>query len=138
MTPEQLAKFAALITLRNTEATLRWTRSQLFIFIHSAGLTLAVTQRQLGPVFLFLAGGVGIALMVLWILITVRANQWLTFWHAQLSAAESAPPEQEIIIFGSDAYTRVARSHLTINRILVGLMIIFVLFWAVVILLAFL
>ena len=88
MTDDQRAKYAALVAIRNTEATLWWTRSQLFIFMHSAGLTLAVTQRQLGPKFLLVAGAVGLLLMVYWLLATRRANQWLAFWHAQLSAAE--------------------------------------------------
>lgn len=47
MTEDLKVKFPALIALRNTEATLRWTRNQLFIFIHSGALTLVVSGIQI-------------------------------------------------------------------------------------------
>lgn len=75
MTEDERTKYAALIALRNTEATLRWTRSQLFIFINSAGLTLVVTQRHLGPLFLLVASLFGLVLMMCWMVATWRANQ---------------------------------------------------------------
>lgn len=137
MTDDQRAKYAALIALRNTEATLRWTRSQLFIFINSAGLTLVVTQRQLGFLFLFAAGAIGLLLMTGWILATRRANQYLAFWHAQLEAAENPPEEKEIVIFGSKAQKNIVQSRVTINRVLMALMIVFVALWIIVLVWSF-
>lgn len=134
MTDDQRAKYAALIALRNTEAALRWTRSQLFIFIQSAGLTLAVTQRQLGTVFLIGAGVFGFVLVAFWALMTQRANAWLDFWHTQLEAAENPPEKKEIIVFGSEGYVGMARAPVTIGRILIWLMIVFATLWAIVLL----
>ncbi len=45
MTDDERAKYAGLISLRNTEVTLRWTRTQLFLFINAIGLPLVVTQQ---------------------------------------------------------------------------------------------
>lgn len=131
MTEDLKIKFPALIALRNTEATLRWTRSQLFIFINSGGLTLVVTQRQLGTLFLYIAGMFGLVLMICWMLATRRANQWLTFWHSQLAAAEDVIPP-EITIFSGEAYKAMTRSPMTINRMLTVLMGMFTLLWIVV------
>lgn len=94
------------------------------LLILAAGLTLVVTQRQLGPPFLLLAGIFGLVLMVCWVLATRRANQWLAFWHAQLAAAENPPPEKEIVIFGSEPYVTVAHRPVTINRMLIALMVV--------------
>jgi len=80
--------YSAVVSVCNNEITLRWTRTQLFFIIYSAGLSLVVTQFEEGSAIYLSACVVGVFLGILWLLTTKRIGHWVAYWDLRLSAAE--------------------------------------------------
>lgn len=141
MTDDDRARWTGLIFLRNNEVTLRGASSQLFLLIHSGGLTLALTQyfqHRLPPSFLSITGALGIVLGVLWLATIMRANQLIAFWHAQLKGLEQLPSAAEAFkVFSSDVYENIAKSRITITRSMLFLAGIFIAIWFVIVVVSF-
>lgn len=106
MTDDERTKYAGLISLRNTEVTLRWTRTQIFLFINSIGVPLVVTQQlqhEPGLWFRIAAGVTGLALTYIWHVTIQRASRWTRLWDAQLIFLEERPQDTPVRIFGGEA-----------------------------------
>ena len=127
MTDDQRAMYSGLIALRNTEVTLRWTRTQLFFLIHSAGLSFAITYLKLGSRAQIVACGLGAYLAILWVLTTRRSVHWLDFWDFRLRALEEASV-QPVTIFGGREYFE-ARRGTTTHEIIRQLGYVFFVIW---------
>lgn len=127
MTDDQRAMYKAIVSVRNNEITLRWTRTQLFFLIHSAGLSLVVTQLEAGTATYLWACGIGMFLGVLWFLTTRRIGHWVVYWDLRLSALENYPP-QPIRVFSGREYVRAQRG-ITTHHILLLLSLLFVAIW---------
>ncbi len=136
MTEDERTKYVGLINLRNTEVTLRWTRTQIFLFINSIGLPLVVTQQlqhKPGVWFRILAGLTGLALVYLWFVTIRRASVWTRFWDAQLIFLEERPQDTPIRIFGGEAWVAVRWGRPIMDQVLRGLVFVFVVLWFLVI-----
>lgn len=136
MNDDERSLYNALILLRNQEATLRWTRSQLFIIIHSAGFSVTMNQyaqQNINEAFLIIAGVIGLILSGIWFFITIRANEWLHFWHFRLSAIEKHITDTPERVFESNEYTKMVRHRkITIGRMLMVTIFVFGLLWSAV------
>lgn len=131
MIDDQRAIYTALVSTRNNEVTLRWTRTQLFFLIHSAALSLVNTSAQfkIGTPLHIFACAVGITLGLVWYFTTIRAREWLDYWDTRLAALERAQP-QSVMVFGGPEYAEVY-SGFRIHHILLTLVGIFVIIWVV-------
>lgn len=132
MTSDEQVKYAALISLRNTEVTLRWTRTQLFLLINSAGLPIVITQQlqhEPGPWFRIVAGMAGLVLTYLWHVTIQRASVWTKFWEAQLIFLEERPQDTEVRVFGSKEFVSVRWGRPVMDQVLKGLIAVFVVLW---------
>ena len=112
MTDDQRAMYKAVVSVRNNEITLRWTRTQLFFLIHSAGLSLVVTQLKAESATYISACAVGVFLGLLWLLTTHRIGHWVMYWDLRLSALENYPP-QPVRVFSGREYAAAQRGFTT-------------------------
>jgi len=128
MNDEQRAMYTAAISLRNTEVTLRWTRTQLFFLIHSAGLSFVVTQFKEGSAVRFGSCLLGLVLVYLWWRLTMRIQHWVIYWNSKLAALERLEPIQEIRIFGGREYIH-ATGGIGTHDIILGLISVFLVAW---------
>lgn|GEM_PF-2583987 len=84
-----------LATLRNGEATLRWTRAQFFIVIQTpivlaVGTLLASGATLWRQVFvIFAVEGLGLAVSLIWLAAANRAEKWLKFWNEKIAMLET-------------------------------------------------
>lgn len=92
MSADQREIYRGLVLLRNNEVMLRWTRTQLFFLIHSVGFSLVFAQTKSGEVSRVVACIFGVALGVLWILITRRIGHWVDYWDSHLEVLEYRKP----------------------------------------------
>lgn len=135
MTADEQVKYAGLISLRNTELILRWTRTQLFLFINSIGLPLVVTlqmQNAPGIWFRIIAGITGLALTYLWHIVTRRASDWTRFWEAQLIFLEEQKQDTPFRVFGSKDFVSVRWDRPVMDQVLLSLILVFVVLWLLV------
>ena len=128
MTDEQRAMYAAAVLLRNNEVTLRWTRTQIFFLIHSAGLSLIVTQFKEESFARFLGCLLGLALAGLWWRLTIRIGGWVSYWVGRLAALENLGPPPAVRIFSGSPY-RTAMRGFTAHEILLWLVRVFSAAW---------
>lgn len=137
MTSDEQVKYNGLISLRNTELTLRWTRTQLFLFINSIGVPLVITQQlqhRPGPAFRIATGLIGLGLMYLWSIINHRSNRWNKFWEAQLIFLEELPQDTQFRVFGSKDFISVRWDHPVMGKALRNLIRAFTILWVIVLL----
>ncbi|RJQ36343.1 hypothetical protein C4552_03590 [Candidatus Parcubacteria bacterium] len=130
MTDDQRTMYAGLIALRTNETTLRWTRTQLFFLIHSAGLSFVVTYLKFGSGAQAIACALGAYFAVLWVLTNRRSIHWLDYWDFRLVALEQAS-SQSVFIFGGREYIN-ARQGTTTHQIIKYLGYVFFAIWVVV------
>ena len=135
MTEAQRTMYSAVATVRNVDVNLRWSISQLFFFIHSAGLSLVVTRLAPASLYYSLACAAGFGLGVVWFIGALRMQVLINYWNAKLGALEELDT-QPILVFADD-FVRV-RPRLTTHRILLGLIGFFSLGWLIVLLITFL
>lgn len=81
MTNDEKAMYTGMAMSRNTEVTLRWSRSQMFMIINSAMLSVVFT-RDAGFALLLLLGifglfGLGMAMV--WSIINEKSQQWVEY-----------------------------------------------------------
>lgn len=129
------AKYAGLISLRNTETTLRWTRTQLFLLINSASLPLVVTQQlqhDPGIWFRLIAGVTGLVLTGIWHVTIKRASRWTRFWDAQLIFLEDRTQDTTFRVFGSKEFVSVRWGRPIMDQVLSALILLFAILWVVV------
>lgn len=138
MTNNQRAMYAGLCFCRNTEVAQRWLRTQVFLLIHSAGLSFTLAQSQpTFTLFFFMSLG-GLVLAICWFLANWRTDQWIVYWQARLVEFEKAEPEPaEIKLFSGPEWDRMKRFWFSFNVIANALITFFSLLWCVVLVRAF-
>lgn len=89
--------YASVANSRNTDASLRWSRAQLFLLVNTASLTavpfIAGHLSDLKSLMYLSIVGIsvfGFLMSLLWYLITHRANKWVDFWNDRLREIEEA------------------------------------------------
>ena len=138
MTNNQRAMYSALVACRNTEVIQRWSRSQFFLIIHSAGFSFLATRTKPDFQTLLMMGFGGIILGIFWFLANWRTDQWIIYWQSCLNAFEQSEPEPvETPVFSGLAYDRMSEAFLTFNRIVVALTTFFIILWGCVVVYAF-
>lgn len=137
MTDNERAMYTGIAMSRNTEVTLRWSRSQMFIILHSAAFSL-VAARPLPSHFNFVMGGVGVAMAILWFVTIWRTDQWVDYWQSRLSALERSEHQPiQIYVYEGPDFQRVSSRPPTFHQILLALPIAAAIGWIVHIVTAF-
>ena len=98
----QKMMYQSLVSIRNNEVNLRWTRAQLFFFINSAALSLVTTQLKINDLSYGFACLGGALLSLLWLGLTILIRRWTDYWDSMLHALESLDG-QPITIFSGVA-----------------------------------
>ena len=88
MDQEQQAAFSNLTFFRHYDINLRWSITQLFFVMHSAILSLVVTQFRRGSLEYSAACAVGLGLGLLWLMMTQRITQWIEHWTQRMRVLE--------------------------------------------------
>ena len=128
----QKMMYQSLVSIRNNEVNLRWTRSQLFFVINSAALSLVTTQMKVTEfIYLFACLG-GLALSLLWLGLTLLIRRTTDYWDSMLRALESLDG-QPITIFSGTAWQGYRYKRLDANQILIILTAIFITTWLILI-----
>lgn len=139
MTENERAMYTGLSMNRNTEVSLRWSRSQFFLLIHSAGITFAASGT-VEPTFLFYIAlaSIGIVLGVSWLATLWRTDQWIIYWQSRLQAFDQSQMNPvETPLFSGEEYEHVAGFFLTFHRILITIASSFTIAWVVVLVYSF-
>ena len=90
MSDEAKAMYTGICICRNTEVTLRWSRSQIFILINLGGFSFLGTQRatvETHPILAIFA----VFLCLYWLWINRRTQGYIDHWQACLAAIDSPP-----------------------------------------------
>lgn len=137
MTNDEKAMYTGMAMSRNTEVTLRWSRSQMFMIINSAMLSL-VFSKDAGFWLFFLLGLFGVGMAIVWLFINEKSQQWVEYWQnrlAQITHTDEPNTGTVNVFIGSewDAINKGFTFH-TLLRILPGA---FVLVWIIVFCLSF-
>lgn len=131
MTNNQRAMYTGLAMCRNTEVAQRWSRTQVFLLIHSAGISFAFTKTEPTFSFLTVLSLLGIILGGIWFLTNRRTTQWITYWQLRLEAFERAEPEPvEITLFSGSAWDQMKRSWYPFDIIVNALIVVFAFLWS--------
>ena len=128
----QKMMYQSLVSIRNNEVNLRWTRAQLFFFINSAALSLVTTQLKINDLSYGFACLGGALLSLLWLGLTILIRRWTDYWDSMLHALESLDG-QPITIFSGVAWQKARNTWLTANQILIALSVLFIVAWMVLI-----
>ena len=128
MNEEQRMLYSSLVSIRNIDLTIRWSVNQLFFLIHSAGLSLAVTQLKSPSLLYFLVCPIGILASILWFVITLRMRKWLKYWNSKLAELEETDT-QMVRIFGPEL-TEIQKG-VTISHALLVFIALLTIVWCI-------
>jgi hypothetical protein len=132
--------YVGLINARNVDATLRWSRAQIFLVINSSALGVipflwsqGVVKADLVFVALLFLSVYGFLLSLLWLSVTYRANHWVHYWNDQLANLENeALLPQEIRVFSQKQFEKQNWTAPSFHHTLVGLAWSFIVVWVLV------
>jgi len=122
--------YTGMAMSRNTEVTLRWSRSQMFMIINSAMLSVLFT-RDAGFGLFFSIGLFGMIIGVIWFLINMKSQQWVEYWQTRLAQMKHAEEPDTVNVFIGPEWDRINRGP-TFHRLLSFLPAGFILVWIVV------
>jgi hypothetical protein len=139
MNDSEKAMYTGIAMCRNTEVTQRWARSQIYLLIHSAGLSLTITSQKPTFFFLFFTSLGGLVLTFFWYIANLRTNQWIVYWQSRLAALETAEPNPAQLGFfrGAD-WDRITSSWHPFHFIVNALIGFFAVAWFIIFIRAFL
>lgn len=98
MTNDEKAMYTGMAMSRNTEVTLRWSRSQMFMIINSAVLSLAFS-KDAGFWLLFFLGFFGMGMASVWFIINEKSQQWIEYWQARLAQIKHEDEPDTVNVF---------------------------------------
>lgn len=98
MTNDERAMYTGMAMSRNTEVTLRWSRSQMFMIINSAMLSLVFTRDMSFLPFLLL-GLLGMLIAIVWLIINEKSQQWVEYWQARLAQIKHTEDPDTVNVF---------------------------------------
>ncbi|MDP3735352.1 MAG: hypothetical protein Q8R39_02915 [bacterium] len=127
MDQEQQAAFSNLTFFRHYDINLRWSITQLFFVIHSAILSLVVTQFRRGSLEYAAACIAGFCLGWLWRRMTIRITRWIEHWTQRMRVLESSNRAANRV-FGSELMTMrgATRTIRILNPLIGGFMALWV------------
>lgn len=138
------ALHSSIAIQRNGEAQLRWARAQIFLVINSGALGIIPFISQSEPfknykyVGLLVLSIGAVLLSTLWVLATIRANNWIFYWNERLAAIEEFGEwPKEIRVFSSNEFSHHNWLVPSFHHTLVGLAGSFLLIWAALLFFAF-
>lgn len=136
MTDNERAMYTGIAISRNTEVNLRWSRSQMFIFINFGGVSFLATQIPSRGLHI-VVGVVGIILGVVWMLANWRAQKWVEYWNSRLAAVEGTEPHPVTTPVYRGPEWEKANSQFGFPHMLMALAVIFTLMWFTIVVLGF-
>src|SRR5258706_4283296 len=98
MTNDEKAMYTGMAMSRNTEVTLRCSRSQMFMIISAAMLSL-VFSRDIGFGILLSLGIVGLIMSSVWFVINEKSQQWVEYWQARLAQIRHEEEPNAVNVF---------------------------------------
>lgn len=128
MNDTERALYTALMSTRNNEVNLRWTRNQLFFLINSGAITFVVSQFKVENDTYLTACVIGLALSILWFCMMIIAGFSVRFWHGRLQAIEDRIQDTTVRIFNTLDFAE-SQKGLTTHRLLLTLIGIFTFIW---------
>ena len=130
MNETQRMMYQSLVSIRNNEVNLRWTRNQLFFLVNSAAISLVAVQMQVTSLFYGFACIGGIILCLLWICLIGLIQRTTDYWDSMLAALEGLNG-QPIQIFKGEEWKKMVLKKPNANHILTLLAGIFFAVWLI-------
>ena len=135
MTSDEKAMYTGMAMSRNTEVTLRWSRSQMFMIINSAMLSV-VFARDVGFWSLFFLSIFGLMMVAVWFLINEKSQQWVEYWQARLAQIRHEEEPTTVNVFIGPEWDAINKGW-TFHRLLTFLPGAFTVVWIAVFLSSF-
>ena len=137
MTNDERAMYTGMAMSRNTEVTLRWSRSQMFMIINSAMLSVIFT-KDAGFWLFFLVSIFGMGMAAVWLMINQKSQQWVEYWQARLAQITHTdePNTGTVNVFIGPEWDAINKGW-TFHRLLTILPAGFTLVWIVVLIVSF-
>ncbi len=119
--------YTAMAMSRNTEVTLRWSRSQMFMVINSAMFTLLFARDP--SFWLFLGLGIfGMVIGLVWILINRKTQQWVDYWQERLGEIKHEEEPTTVNVFVGPKWNEINKGF-TFHKLLSVLPYLFMSLW---------
>lgn len=108
------AMFIGLSALRNGAINRRWTRSIVFITLHSAAFTyVAQEMKNVVPgddlLTIKMFATLGVVFGILWILLNQLTERWVGFYSDSLGELETVGDGAPIQVFSSSLFVQLER-----------------------------
>ena len=130
MTDDQRAIHAGLIALHNVDVTLRWSRTGIFLLLHSAGLTLMVNQMdKLEPESIMRLSLIGLTLAIVWVISSLQGDKYVGLRRQLIKQIEEKIDDRSIIRTYGKEYEKAAPRIFTHPVLIIFLACVFVVFW---------
>mgnify|MGYP001593690326 CR=1 FL=1 len=127
MTNDEKAMYTGMAMSRNTEVTLRWSRSQMFMIINSAMLSVMFT-RDAGFWLLFLVSIFGMIMAAAWLMINEKSQQWVEYWQTRLAQIKHEEEPATVNVFIGPEWDTINKGW-TFHRLLTILPCMFTMVW---------
>ncbi len=127
--------YTGMAMSRNTEVTLRWSRSQMFMIINSAMLSVVFTRDASFLLLLFL-GLFGIGIALVWLMINEKSQQWVEYWQTRLAQIKHEEEPATVNVFIGPEWDTINKGW-TFHRLLTILPRGFAIVWIGVFLFSF-
>lgn len=120
--------FGFLLQLRNTDLTLLWTRSTIFLAIEGIILGFVLDTMSNPSLIPLCISGYGLFIAIIWVIITRNGCSWLEGWENQMQEIEHKvfPNSPDIAIFRDNKYRANIKPSIkeTLKRVTYANMII--------------
>ena len=117
MTEDQRVMYDNVGEVRNADAAMRWSVAQVFLVIHSGLFTVFMTRLAEDTMVRIGMSFAGVILGLLWLLITNRTQELLTYWNGRLRVFEQSE-QHAIYVFGGPEYRILQERRFTTYNIL--------------------
>ena len=122
--------YTGMAMSRNTEVTLRWSRSQMFMIINSAMLSL-VFSRDAGFWLFLLLGLFGLIMAGVWFFINEKSQQWVEYWQTRLAKIKHEDEPTTVNVFIGSEWDTINKG-VTFHKLLTFLPGVFAVAWVIV------
>ncbi len=127
--------YTGMAMSRNTEVTLRWSRSQMFMIINSAMLSVIFT-KDAGFWLLFLASIFGMGMAAVWLMINQKSQQWVEYWQTRLAQIRHEEEPTTVNVFIGPEWDAINKGF-TFHKLLTILPGVFTAVWIGVLIFSF-
>lgn len=131
MNEVQKTMYTGIISVRNNETNLRWTRSQLFFLINAAVISLMASAKlEVENILFGLICLIGLWLSVLWLWIIIASHSWVSYWDGVLAKLEALDGQPVTVFRGEEWEGKITQMKNNFVLILIVLTSTFVIVWA--------